>query len=173
MGFNSWVLQFKWNIIVGVTIAYTYKKSYRQLQDLLTPTSDKVKAQEHIITWARIITAKHTSAEKGGCFIYDFNNNSIDIEKVPNGKRATYFSARKRGHSLTKWLLSAQVQEAKLTVNSDKRECLQPWDIQLIIAYEWWVERPLCIKSDMWLFSSEKSMQARARLLGVKTLAML
>ena len=146
-------------------------KSYRQLQDLLTPTSDEVNSQEHITSWANIITAKHISAEKGGRFVYDIKNNSIDIEKVLNGKRATYFSARKRGHSLTKWLLSAQVQEAKLTVNSDKRECLQPWDIQLIIAYEWWVERPLCIKSDMWLFSSEKSVQARARQLGVKTLA--
>ena len=110
----------------------------------------------HIISWAEVITAKHISAENGGHFIYDINNNSIDIEKVPNGKRATYFSARKRGHSLTKWLLSAQVKEAKLTVNRGNSECLQPYDIKLIIAYEWWVERPLCIKSDMWLFSSEK-----------------
>ena len=88
--------------VVGVTIAYTYKKSYRQLQDLLTPTSDEVNSQEHITSWANIITAKHISAEKGGRFVYDIKNNSIDIEKVLNGKRATYFSARKRGHSLTK-----------------------------------------------------------------------
>ena len=80
----------------------------------------------HIISWAEVITAKHISTEKGGHFIYDINNKSIDNEKVPNGKRATYFSARKRGHSLTKWLLSAQVQEAKLTVNRGKSECLQP-----------------------------------------------
>ena len=83
--------------VVGVTIAYTYKKSYRQLQDLLTPTSDEVNSQEHITSWANIITAKHISAEKGGRFIYDINNNSIDIEKVQMVKGPRTFQLEKEG----------------------------------------------------------------------------
>ena len=72
-------------------------KSYRQLQDLLTPTSDEVNSQEHITSWANIITAKHISAEKGGRFIYDINNNSIDIEKVQMVKGPRTFQLEKEG----------------------------------------------------------------------------